>query len=123
MLVKLRAALLGVAAIAGLLVVSAPAAQAATYTAVAQTNAYGRTVVLWKMSDGIRRCYHAEGRNLLSGEIVAVVKNESQTLTATSPRDGSTVNTGSLCGVGSSYHAALDLRAPDLVVHAGPYTE
>lgn len=123
MLLKLRAVLLGVAAVAGLLVVSAPAAQAATYTAVAQKNAYGRTVVLWKWSDGDRRCYHAEGRNMLSGEVVAVVKNESQSLTATSSRDGSNLNTGSLCGVGSSYHAALELRAPALIVYAGPWTE
>lgn len=122
-MVKLRALLLGAVTIAGMLVMTAPAAQAATYTAVAQTNAYGRTVILWRWSDGDRRCYHAEGRNLLSGEVVAVVKNNSETLTATSPRDGSTVNTGSLCGTGSTYHAALDLRAPDLFVYAGPWTE
>ncbi|WP_410604475.1 hypothetical protein [Amycolatopsis sp. lyj-90] len=119
MLRKVRAVLLGAVAISGLAVVSAPAAQAASYTAVVQQAGYGRTVILWRNND--TQCFHAEGKNLLSREVVAVVKNESEVLSATSPADGSNVSTGSFCSRGSSYHGALDLRAPDVFVKTQPW--
>ncbi|GAB2763127.1 hypothetical protein [Amycolatopsis magusensis] len=119
MLRKIRALLLGAVAVMGLVVVSAPAAQAASYTAVAQQSGYSRTVILWRNNDN--QCFHAEGRNLLRGETVSVVKNESEVLTATSPADGSTVSTGSFCSRGSYYFGALDLRAPDVFVKTNAY--
>ncbi|MCE7001444.1 hypothetical protein LWC34_01105 [Kibdelosporangium philippinense] len=60
---------------------------------------------------------------MLSDETIAVVKNQSEKVKATSPRDGSNISTGTLCGIGSTYHAAADLRAPDLFIYAGPWTE
>lgn len=123
MLSKLRALLVGTVALAGMLVVSAPAAQAANYTAVAQTHSYGRTVILWRLYDGNRICFHAEGKNMLSGEQVGVVKNSSEVRSATAPHDGANVSSASLCGWGSTYHAYLDMRAPDLFAYAGPWTE
>ncbi|WP_410656528.1 hypothetical protein [Amycolatopsis sp. lyj-112] len=64
---------------------------------------------------------HAEGKNLLRGETVSVVKNQSEVRTATSPADGSTISTASFCSRGSSYHGVLDLRAPDVFVNTGPW--
>ncbi|MEU3621632.1 hypothetical protein [Amycolatopsis coloradensis] len=112
--------LLGAVAVTGLVVVSAPAAQAAGYTAVVQAAGYGRTVILWRNDNN--QCFHAEGKNLLRGEVVAVVKNESEVLSATSPADGSNVSTASFCSRGSYYHGALDLRAPDVFVKTQPWS-
>ncbi|EME60590.1 hypothetical protein [Amycolatopsis decaplanina] len=120
MLRKLRAALLGAVAITGLVMVSAPAAQAASYTAVVQKSGYSRTVILWRNND--TQCFHAEGKNLLRGETVSVVKNESEVLTATSPADGSTISTASFCSRGSYYFGVLDLRAPDVFVKTDPWS-
>ncbi|MFK0249904.1 hypothetical protein ACIQUM_34835 [Amycolatopsis azurea] len=101
---KVRALLLTTFAVTGLAVVSAPAAQAATYTQVGYATSIGRQVYLWRNNDN--GCIHAQGKSMRNGDEVILqvvsggmlIDDDVQRATAT----GVSVNTQSLCYKGGN---------------------
>ncbi len=101
---RVRALLLTTFAVAGLAVVSAPAAQAAAYTQVGYATSFGRQVYLWKNNDN--GCIHAQGKSMRNGdEVILRVVSGGMVLAEDVQRANATgvsVNTVSFCHKGGA---------------------
>jgi hypothetical protein len=106
---KVRALLLTTFAVAGLAVVSAPAAQAATYTQVGYSTAFGRQVYLWRNNDD--HCIHAQGKSMRNGdEVILQVVSGGMVIGEAWDKanaDGVSLNTRALCNKGGAEFKGL----------------
>ncbi|WP_086662618.1 hypothetical protein [Lentzea kentuckyensis] len=117
---KARALLLSTFALTSLVVVTAPAAHADTFSQVGYASGRGRQVYLWR--NDTTGCLHAQGKSMRNGDRVMLLASMGGNVSAPANADGVSVNTPSRCTkAGTDYNGYIDLLGSEEGPMTGSY--